>query len=85
MSQRECIPFRSIRVIGMAIAGLALAGCTETSRRSPLDDGAADPAASNQRARYQSVMAGFTPFRPVEPTDWRRSNERVTPGHGTGR
>lgn len=60
------------------VAAIGVAACTET--RSPAGMGleAADPALA-RRAHYDPVVAGFTPYRPVGPADWRRSNQNVAP------
>jgi len=80
MPQLNSLTSSRIRISGVAIAaGLALAGCTEVGARARLGEEAADPRVASRQVRYQSVVAGFTEFRPVGPIDWRRSNERVAP------
>ena len=39
----------------------------------------ADPSARVPAVAYQSVTAGVTSMRPVEPTNWRELNRRVGP------
>lgn len=65
-------------------AAIGVAACTET--RSPAGMGleAADPALA-RRTRYDPVAAGFTPYRPVGPADWRRSNQNVAPSGSRAR
>ena len=69
-----------LRAAGVVAAtGLALAACSETGVRAGLGEDAANPALASRQARYQSVVAGYTGYRPVGPIDWGRANERVAP------
>lgn len=61
----------------LAVTSLT-AACTETRSSAGLGTEAAEPATA-RRVHYESVTAGFVAYRPVNPTDWRRSNERVAP------
>jgi hypothetical protein len=79
MRKMLSIHIRCAGFLAAPILVLGLTGCTEVGARAGLGEEAADPSARTDRARYSSVLAGFTAFRPVEPTDWRRSNERVAP------
>jgi len=67
----------------LAVTSLT-AACTETRSSTGLGTGAAEPATA-RRTRYESVTAGFVAYRPVNPIDWRRSNERVAPSGSAAR
>ena len=74
---------RSIHAAALLCALLAVAGCT-----APLQPTAAlDP--SNPEIRvpttgYRSTLGPFTSQRPVDPADWKGTNQRITPQPKSG-
>jgi hypothetical protein len=68
-------------LLGLApIAGVCalLAGCSGAS--APIAGAhPADPNAPTRPAAYRGVIGPYVSQRPGEPSEWRRSNERVAP------
>ena len=65
---------------GLALATLLLAGCAAVPPTPVAGAHPADPGAPARAAVYRGETAGGSAARPAEPSEWRDSNERVTPG-----
>lgn len=72
------------RALALAAVLSLTAACTGTRSSAGLGAEAADPATA-RRVQYEAVTAGFVSYRPVNPIDWRRSNERVAPSASQAR
>jgi hypothetical protein len=44
----------------------------------------ADPGVPVPKVGYRSVVAPYTPMRPVSPSEWRQRNDRVAPSSKSG-
>ena len=67
-----------------ATLALLIAGCAAAP---PQPFGGPDPSDSDVRVpavRYRSTFGSFMSQRPVEPTDWKGTNERITPQPKSG-
>jgi hypothetical protein len=74
--QIERVIMKVVIVVGIA---LLVSACTATSPRRIADADPADPTLSIAPARYASELAAYRSRRPVEPEDWKGTNERVAP------
>lgn len=64
------------------LASLSVAGCTATTPPDILPVvNAADPQAGLRPAVYEPVVANYNHRTPVEPGNWRRMNERLSPAN----
>jgi hypothetical protein len=64
------------------LASLSAAGCAATTPPDILPVvNAADPQAGLRPAPYQPVVANYNHRMPVEPENWRRMNERLSPAN----
>jgi len=76
---RLATPFRTPQIaLRLTWAALVLSGCSTLTPR-PLDTSAADPKTHARPAGYRSAIGGFVSRRPVDPDDWKTTNERVAP------
>ena len=76
---RPATAFRLPKIaLGLTWAALVLSGCS-TLPPPPLDASAADPKAHARPVSYRSAIGGFVSRRPVDPGDWKTTNERVAP------
>jgi hypothetical protein len=66
------------KTVALALGALALCACSALPP-AVHDRRAADPAASAPPVIYRSAIGGFVSRRPVDPDDWKSTNERVTP------
>lgn len=63
-----------------AVVPLSLAACATPLPPDVLPAfGIADPASQTRQTHYHPVIVGYTHREPVEPEDWRRLNERLSP------
>ena len=70
--------FGLLKALGLACTALVLSGCSALPP-PPLDTSAADPKAHARPVPYRSAIGGFVSRRPVDPDDWKTTNERVAP------
>lgn len=76
---RLAMVFRTAKkMLGLSLAALVLSGCSTLPPPS-LDTRAADPKAHAGPVAYRSAVGGFVSRRPVDPDDWKATNERVAP------
>lgn len=61
----------------LALCLALLAGCS--SAPPPVGPHPADPQAPSRPAAYRPVVGPYASQRPVEPSGWRKNNERVAP------
>jgi hypothetical protein len=59
-------------------AGFLLAGCSLAAAPIVGPD-PSDPKVRVRPVSYRSTIGSYKSQRPVEPSDWREQNERVTP------
>ena len=67
---------KAVILVGIA---LLMSACAATPPRQLADADSADPTVAVAPARYSSELASYRSRRPVEPEDWKSTNERVTP------
>lgn len=64
------------------LSSLSLAGCAATTPPDVLPTfNAADPIMGVRDTRYRPVVANYSHRAPVEPENWRRLNERLSPAN----
>lgn len=66
------------KALGLACTALVLSACSALPP-PPLDRSAADPKAHTHSITYRSAIGRFVSKRPVDPDDWKATNERVAP------
>lgn len=65
------------------LASLSVAGCAATTPPDVLRVfNPADPAMGIRDAHYHPVIADYHHREPVDPQNWRRLNERLSPANG---
>jgi len=64
-------------------AALVVAGCgaTPSPEIVPLLS-PADPGIGQRHVQYSPVLGGYQPRKPTGPDDWRKLNDRLSPGYG---
>ncbi|MEO4043671.1 hypothetical protein AAFN47_18900 [Hoeflea sp. CAU 1731] len=73
-----------MKELTLVVALAFLAGCASTPPADVLADISPDDAYAHiPDPSYSSVVAGFTPRRPVEPGSWRQLNENSGDGAGS--
>lgn len=75
------IRFRALA--GLAATAVTLGGCLPTTVPM-LGADPADPGVPVPKVGYRSVVAPYTPMRPVSPSEWRQRNDRVAPSSKSG-
>ncbi|WP_157020033.1 hypothetical protein [Mesorhizobium xinjiangense] len=63
-------------------APLSLAACAATPPAVLPMFNAADPRLGPRDTHYHPVVVDYTHREPVEPEDWRRLNEQLSPSDG---
>jgi hypothetical protein len=70
----------SIRALaGIGLAAVLLSACSGPPAIPTSGAHPADPAAPSRPVAYRNVIGGAV-MRPVDPSDWRNSNDSVAPG-----
>jgi hypothetical protein len=65
------------------LASLSVAGCAATTPPNILPAfNPADPVMGIRDAHYHPVIADYHHREPVDPQNWRRLNERLSPANG---
>jgi hypothetical protein len=65
------------------LASLSVAGCAATTPPNVLPAfNPADPAMGIRDVHYHPVVADYHHREPVDPQNWRRLNERLSPANG---
>lgn len=64
------------------LASVSLAGCATSNPPEVLPAfNPADPALGIRQTRYRPVVADYNHRVPVDPENWRRLNERLSPAN----
>jgi hypothetical protein len=77
--------FRRILKAALLVGALAvISGCGNAPSQPFAGPDPSNPHARTPIARYHSTLGSFINQRPVEPADWKGSNERITPQPKSG-
>ena len=68
-----------MRILFASLLALLLAGCAATPPRLFAGADPTDPRASVPPQPYRSALSDYVPRRPVEPSAWPGTNERIAP------